>query len=253
MKREYKATTLRKLQFKQGEEEGHVTAVVSTLDVIDRDQDITLHGAFQEGQPVRIASWGHKWHELPVGKGTIRESGNEAVFEGQFFLDTTPGMDTYKTVKNLGELQEWSYGFDILKSSFGERDGQQVRFLESLNVFEVSPVLLGSGLDTRTESIKQRSDLPYADEADAVLAAVEALKDRSKSLADLRAKEGRVLSDANRRRLQSLHGQLTAVAKDIAELLEATAPAEDDEKTATANRLRLLRMLRHREHLLLEA
>jgi phage head maturation protease len=74
--------------------------------------------------------------------------------DGRFFLDTEGGKETYRTVKNLGELQEWSYGFDILKESYGEFDDRSVRFLEALDVHEVSPVMLGAGIGTHTTAIK---------------------------------------------------------------------------------------------------
>lgn len=133
---------------------GAFRAVFATLNVIDRDGDVTVKGAFSEGQEVRIARWGHNWSDLPVGKGVIHSDAGEAWVDGQFFMDTDHGAETYKTVKNLGSLQEWSYGFDVTKWSMGEFNGQQVRFLEGLDVFEVSPVMLGAGVDTRTEVIK---------------------------------------------------------------------------------------------------
>jgi HK97 family phage prohead protease len=134
--------------------EGEFTAVFATLGVKDLDGDVTIPGAFQEGQEVRIARWGHNWGDLPVGKGTIHADEKEAWVEGQFFMDTQGGQEHYKTVKALGDLQEWSYGFDILEEEPGEVNGEPVRFLKRLDVFEVSPVLLGAGIDTRTEAIK---------------------------------------------------------------------------------------------------
>lgn len=133
---------------------GAFEATFATLNVIDRDKDVTVKGAFQDGQEVRIARWGHNWSDLPVGRGVIHADDERAWVDGQFFMDTAHGLDTYKTVKALGDLQEWSYGFDITKWSVGEFEGQQVRFLEGLDVFEVSPVMLGAGIGTRTEAIK---------------------------------------------------------------------------------------------------
>jgi len=74
--------------------------------------------------------------------------------------------------------------------------------------------------------------LTFADQAEAVLATVTEWIDRTKSLADLRLKEGRVLSTVNRKRLASLLEALGKMASDINELLEATQPG-DDEKMAS--------------------
>lgn len=137
-------------------DKGQVTAVFSSLNAIDSDQDVTLEGAFTDGAEVVISAYGHQSWEgrLPVGKGTIRTTKSEAVLDGQFFLDTAHGADTFKTVQRLGELGQWSYGFDVLKESYGDFDGRRVRFLEQVQVHEVSPVLLGAGVNTRTLTAK---------------------------------------------------------------------------------------------------
>lgn len=135
-------------------EDGEVSAVFSTLNVIDHQDDVTVPGAFTDGEPVRIAAWSHGWDQLPVGRGEIHEEDDQAVMEGKFFLNTQSGREHYETVKALGELQEWSYSFDILDASFGEFEGKQVRFLRKLKVHEVSPVMLGAGIGTHTRAIK---------------------------------------------------------------------------------------------------
>jgi len=129
------------IRLKEDGEEGTFEAVFATLNVVDRDGDVTKPGAFRDGQKVRVSAWGHNWHDLPVGKGVIHADEEKAWVEGQFFLDTEGGRETYRTVKGLEDLQEWSYGFDILESSGGEFDGERVRYLERLDVYEVSPVM----------------------------------------------------------------------------------------------------------------
>ncbi len=142
------------------ESKGEVEAVFSTLNVVDKDKDVTLPGAFGD-QTVRISAYNHQsWQgALPVGKGTISETPTNAVMKGQFFMDTQAGKDTFTVVKNLGELMEWSYGYDIMERSEGvwppdDANGQPVQFLKKLKVHEVSPVILGAGVDTRTLSAK---------------------------------------------------------------------------------------------------
>ena len=140
--------------FKAEGDEGQFKAVFSTMNTIDLDGDVTVPGAFTDGEKVRIAYWGHRWQDLPVGRGEIHSDEKEAWVEGRFFLDTEGGRETYNTVKHLGELQEWSYGFDVLEHSEGEFDGKQVTFLRRVKVHEVSPVFLGAGIGTRTVGIK---------------------------------------------------------------------------------------------------
>ncbi len=140
--------------FKAEGEPGEVSAAFATLGVIDHQGDVTMPGAFTDGEPVRISAWNHGWDSLPVGRGEIHEVDGQALLTGRFFLNTQTGKEHYETVKALGELQEWSYGFDILDASYGEFQGRQVRFLRKLKVHEVSPVMLGAGVGTHTTSIK---------------------------------------------------------------------------------------------------
>jgi len=143
------------IEFKEdADKTGAFRAEFATLNVIDHDRDVTESGAFRDGQETLIESWNHNYGQLPVGKGVIHEDGDKAVIEGQFFLDTQGGLEHYKTVKALGELQEWSYTFDIEDSGFGEFDDQDVRFLRKLDVWGVAPVQRGAGIDTRTTDIK---------------------------------------------------------------------------------------------------
>jgi hypothetical protein len=148
------------MEIKADGQPGEFRAVFSTFNVIDLDGDVTRPGAFEDGAAVRVSYWGHRWQDLPVGRGVIHQDDKKAWVDGQFFMDTTAGKETYQTVKNLGELQEWSYGYDVEEWSKGEFEGQEVRFLIQLKVAEVSPVMLGAGIDTHTESIKGLKPYP---------------------------------------------------------------------------------------------
>lgn len=158
------------LQLKaEGEgEPGEFTAVFSTLSVIDLHGDVTEPGAFADGQAVVIEPWNHGW-TLPAGKGVIKADAQNAWVEGVFFLDTEVGKENYQTVKNLGDLAEWSYTFDILEAASGEFDGQPVQFLRKLDVVGVGPVTRGAGIDTRTIGIKstEKAEKTAAGDGDA--------------------------------------------------------------------------------------
>lgn len=182
---------MRDMEIKAGDT-GEVSAVFSTFDVIDSDKDVTRPGAFTDGAAVRISAYGHgSWMgRLPVGKGVIRTTPTEARFDGRFFLDTTSGRDTYTTVKEMGELQEWSYSVDPQVYSFGEFEGEKVRFLDSIKVDEVSPVLIGAGVNTRTLSVKNHPD-KYLEHAASVIAEVGALIERTEDVIASRVAQGK--------------------------------------------------------------
>lgn len=153
-------------------DKGLVDVVFSKLDVVDRDGDITVDGAFEDGAPVRVSAYGHaSWGPSrgssfvpipPVGRGMIKVVGDEAVAETKFFLSTTAGRDTFELVKEMDELQEWSYGYDVLqvgKPSPEQKRAGAKQILERLKVHEISPVLLGAGIGTRTIGVKGAKQL----------------------------------------------------------------------------------------------
>jgi phage head maturation protease len=154
-------------------DKGLVRAVFSTFDVIDLHGDVTEAGAFEDGAQVRISAWNHgSWGgAMPVGRGTIHASEKEAWMDGEFFLNTTAGREHFEVVKQLGELTEWSYGFDVLESADGEVDGRTVRMLRKLRTIEVSPVLRGAGIDTRTLAVKATGGAVSAEEVAAAVVA----------------------------------------------------------------------------------
>jgi HK97 family phage prohead protease len=131
---------------------GHIDAVFSTFGVVDSDGDILVREAFTDGQEAPLV-WSHDWSR-PVGKGVIRTDEKRAIFSGDFFMDTTDGADAYRTVKAMGSLQEFSWGFRILDAEPGDKDGMPVRYITKAELFEVSPVLVGANRETYTLAIK---------------------------------------------------------------------------------------------------
>lgn len=245
------------------ESEGSFQAVFGTLGVIDRDKDVIMPGAIESGTKVRISAYNHaSWASaLPVGKGTIEEVNNELVVNGQFFRTTEAGRETYETVKALDDLTEWSFGFDVVEQEAGTMDGERVQFLRKLRVHEVSPVLLGAGINTRTTMIKtdyagnlvelqaveQLRD-PATDKASdepedeknrnggfqrQIHTAQEMVKDvakRSQEIKELRVADGRDFGQERKTELR----ELAAAMKAAADTIEATVadPQPDEQETA---------------------
>lgn len=142
----------------KNEEEGIVQARFATLGVKDHDGDVIEPGAFGK-QRVKVSAYGHtSWQgALPVGIGTTSEKGDEAIADLEFFLNTTHGRDHFETVKGLGDLGEWSFGFDVNEEAAPDEEQRQAgvkRILKSLTVHEVSPVLRGAGVGTQTLGVK---------------------------------------------------------------------------------------------------
>lgn len=142
----------------EGDDEGLVTARFGTSGVKDLDGDVIEAGAIGV-QDIQVSQFGHtSWMGgLPVGKGATREEGDEMLADLSFFMDTTGGRDHFVTIKALGDLGRWSFGFEIQESRAPTEDERQLgieRVLQKLEVFEVSPVLRAAGIDTQTVDAK---------------------------------------------------------------------------------------------------
>tara|TARA_B100000029_G_scaffold479190_1_gene526019 strand:+ start:3351 stop:4598 length:1248 start_codon:yes stop_codon:yes gene_type:complete len=144
--------------------EGKVSAVFSVFNSLDSDGDIVLPGSiksgFKSGSVPMV--WAHKW-DMPIGKGSIDSDGDKATFNGEFFMDTESGQEAYKIVKNMADMQQWSFGYRVNDAEHGKTgegdDEKEARFLKDLTVFEVSPVLVGANQDTYTMAIKSNKEL----------------------------------------------------------------------------------------------
>ena len=150
------------------DEKGSVEAVFSVFNNVDTDGDVVLPGSIKSGfkdnqVPMVFA---HKWDQ-PIGKGVITSDDSKATFRGSFFMETEAGREAYNLAKEMGDLQEWSFGFRINDYESGKfkKDGMEdeidVRFLKDLEVFEVSPVLVGANRQTYTLAIKSGEEAVY--------------------------------------------------------------------------------------------
>jgi len=137
--------------------EGTSRVVFATTGVIDKDGDYTVAGAFGR-QEARIQP-AHDWNEHNLGKADVFEKGDEAQALLKWNLNTQLGRDWFSSIKfNLqyGVEQNWSYGYDVIEqdASLARRVGAK-RALVRVKVHEVSPVLLGAGINTRTLEVKR--------------------------------------------------------------------------------------------------
>lgn len=216
---EFEAKTI---QFKL-DESGKVTASIARFGVVDNDYDIVEATAFKSGQEVAMV-WSHDWSN-PIGKGVISVTASEALFEGSFFMDTQAGQEAYKTVKAMGNLQEWSWGFRTVKSSWEEQEERMIRHLIETDVYEVSPVLKGAGIGTRTLMLKGRSTLEA--QIKAVCEDVDSLGERVRSLKELRKSDGREISGERCAELKELAGDLHQAATELEETVSEEPEAVD--------------------------
>ena len=147
----------KRFRLKKIGDKGTGQAVVATLNVIDHDDDVILPGAIGQ-QDVQILP-AHDSRAMPLGKAIVHETDSEMIADFRFNLDTQAGKEWASQLKfdlenGSKPVQEWSFAYDVIDADTGERDGKTVRFLKALKIHEISPVLLGAGINTRTLDIK---------------------------------------------------------------------------------------------------
>lgn len=212
---------------------GVVTAVVSTFGVVDLDGDVTSKSTFTEGAPVVVSAYGHtSWTgDLPIGKGSISTTDTEAIAELQFFMDTPHGSAAFNTIKELGPLQEWSYSLMNTVAHRGKLGEQEVNFLDSTDVKEVSPVLRGASIATRTLSVKA-AGLKFSEQADLALRDVRWFVETAVERLTLRANEGKSFDEQI-----SAHDQLVAELAPLKSAIDAATPAPPPDHTDELQRI----------------
>jgi len=115
-----------------------------------------------------------------------------------------------------------------------------VRILERLAIFEVSPVLIGAGINTRTLDVKSAAGLTLESHAESVITKIAGFLDRCEDLKSLRAKDGRDLSGIAREHLSRLVGRIDELKSKIAHLSDVDT-ANELYREFLANRRRLNR------------
>ena len=157
------------IELKEDGDTRYIEAVFSLFDTIDRDNDVTKANSLRTGYTGNKVPlvWNHDWSKV-IGRGIIETDNQKAVFKG-YFLNTEAGKEAYETVKAMQDMQQFSYGFQVLKSSKGthiDSKGEEVpvRVLEDVKVWEVSPVLVGSQQNSFVQALK--SGLQTYDDVD---------------------------------------------------------------------------------------
>lgn len=191
-------------------EEGVIEAIVSVFNLVDRGDDIVRPGAFKASLSAKLPNfvWSHDW-DRPVGKTLAAEElepGDSRLPEsirpygglwvkGQFNLETQRGREAYADLK-FGAVQEFSIGFRIIRDAYDRDNG--IREILEAELFEWSPVLVGMNPATTVISVKgePQAGRSLCDQADAVLAAADALVDRLQGYAEMRARDQRRVSPA---------------------------------------------------------
>lgn len=174
---EHKTVGVSGLKVLEDEGEGIVSAFVSVTGLKDNVKDIIEPGAYEKTLATRMPKgvWSHDWDKpisktldikeilpgsdelpktLPNGDSWPADAG--ALFvKMQFNMGTQRGRDAYSDVTFFGDQQEWSIGYNVPAGGAKMDSKAQARRINTLDLYEFSPVLFGAMPAARTSSVKE--------------------------------------------------------------------------------------------------
>lgn len=145
--------------------EGMATFVIATLNKIDSDGDIVLPGAIgRQTVPILPA---HIWSHVPLGKAETYETGDKVLATAIFNMEVQAAREWHSALvfdlEHPPAKQEFSWGYQPTITTPSRLRGRNVRFLNEVQLHEISPVLQGASVGTHTVSAK-RTGQPFASE-----------------------------------------------------------------------------------------
>jgi len=145
--------------------EGTATFVIATLNKIDSDGDIVLPGAIgRQTVPILPA---HIWSHVPLGKAETYEAGDKVLATAIFNMEVQAAREWHSALvfdlEHPPAKQQFSWGYRPTITTPGRLWGRNVRFLNEVQLHEISPVLQGASVGTHTVSAK-RTGQPFTSE-----------------------------------------------------------------------------------------
>lgn len=143
--------------------EGQIRAYASVFDNVDVYGDIVQKGAFDRtlaewkdrGDTLPLL-WGHNTSDPDYNIGGIVKASEDdrgLLIEAEFDMDNPKAAQVYRLCKGR-RVHDLSFAFDIQESSMETIDGEEVRLLKDLNLFECSIVPYGANPETEIVAVK---------------------------------------------------------------------------------------------------
>jgi HK97 family phage prohead protease len=144
------------------DEPGTFEALVSVFGNVDAGGDRVQRGAFKrtlgeweaKGRSVPVL-WSHDAESVPIGVVAKAGESNDGLrVKARLFVEGHDrAREVYEAMKG-GALQEFSFGYGVKEHKDIVENGQPVRILKDLDLFEVSPVFRGMNPATRLMGVK---------------------------------------------------------------------------------------------------
>lgn len=149
---------------------GELSGYANVKNYIDAYGDKCIDGCYKGIDKLIKAGWlctSHEWSNMPIG--TITEAYEDA--KGLFFKATFHSDEDSQKVRTIakermerGKQLAFSIGYFPTKYSFANENGQDIRILEEIEVFEVSVVTLPANDKSLAVSAKSEPGSQLVDE-----------------------------------------------------------------------------------------
>lgn len=224
---EYKSTVV---EFKATGDAGQYEGHFSIFGNVDDGNDIAHPGMFlktimERANRVKVF-YAHDWMKLIGPPPTqLKEDAVGLFAAGRLTLDSFWGKEAFALMKD-GALTEGSFGYQAVKYDYENMpDGNTVRHLREVKLFEISPVPLGMNALTEIRAVK--AALGKMQKAEGGMQNDEAfLKTYAEKwqafIAEM--KEGRVLSTANKEKVTNAISAMETAMDALNNLLTAAEP-----------------------------
>lgn len=146
------------IEIKNIEDTGKISGYGAIFNNIDLVKDKIQKGAFTktllEKDIKEIYFLRQHNRDVIIGEfNDIHEDENGLYVEGKFFLDTTAGKDAYRLAKK-GVLNSFSIGYIAKDFGYEEIEGEEIRDLKSVELLEVSLVIMPANKLAKVTEIK---------------------------------------------------------------------------------------------------
>lgn len=208
---------------------------------IDHGEDMSVNGSFEKwlnnGRSRVRFLWNHNSMNPPIASiKQIREVGRDELPAKvlEWAPETTGGVEvTRKYYEDIplsdwvfkgiqeGDITEMSYAYEIHEYTMKEINGEDIRVLNEIELYDISDV--NWGMNPATAGVKGLpvAGTTFVQHSALVESTVEEFLARVKDRKNFREAEGRTLSENTRGRLQKMVSEIEAV-------LAETAPKADE-------------------------
>lgn len=173
------------LETKADDGTAEFTGYASVFGVIDSYGDIVAKGAFARslaewsarGAPIPVL-WGHNMADPDYNIGSVIEAHeDEHGLKVRCSLDLeSPKARSVHRLLKAGRVREMSFAFTTKSARDGEQDGRYVRFVDDVDLHEVSVVPLGANPETDILAVRSTGELkPMKKTADALVDAARSM------------------------------------------------------------------------------